>query len=48
LRLIRDRSIDEKDFGKIKRDRTREMHLWANILKDIQKNEKNVKTAIIY
>ncbi|HEX7259087.1 MAG TPA: hypothetical protein VF242_13610, partial [Nitrososphaeraceae archaeon] len=24
-----------------------EMKLWSNILKDIQKNEKNVKTAII-
>jgi DNA polymerase IV (archaeal DinB-like DNA polymerase) len=47
LRLIGDRSIDERDFGKIKRDRTKEMHLWANILKDIQKNEKNVKNAII-
>ncbi len=47
LRLIGDRSIDEGDFGKIKKDRTREMQLWANIIKDIQKNEKNVKTAII-
>jgi uncharacterized protein YecE (DUF72 family) len=47
LRVIGDRSIDERDFGKIKRDRTKEMHLWANIIKDIKKNEKNVKTAII-
>ena len=47
LRLIGDRSIDERDFGNIKRDRTSEMQLWTNILKDIQKNEKNVKTAII-
>ena len=47
LRLIGDRSINEKDFGKIKKDRTNEMQLWSNILKDIQKNEKNVKTAII-
>jgi uncharacterized protein YecE (DUF72 family) len=47
LRLIGDRSIDEKDFGKIKRDRTKEMQLWSNILKDIQKNEKNVKNAIV-
>jgi DNA polymerase IV (DinB-like DNA polymerase) len=47
LRLIGDRSINERDFGKLKKDRTKEMHLWANILKDIQKNEKNVKTAII-
>ncbi len=47
LRLIRDRSIDERDFGKIKKERTREMQLWNRILKDIQKNEKNVKTAIV-
>jgi len=47
LRLIGDRSIDERDFGKIKKDRIKEMQLWANILKDIQKNEKNVKTAIV-
>jgi uncharacterized protein YecE (DUF72 family) len=47
LRLIGDRSIDERDFGKIKKDRTKEMQLWMNKLKDIQKNEKNVKTAII-
>ena len=47
LRLIGDRSINEKDFGKIKKDRTNEMQLWSNIIKDIQKNEKYVKTAII-
>jgi len=47
LRLIGDRSIDERDFGKIKKDRTTEMQLWIKILKDIQKNEKNVATAII-
>ena len=47
LRLIGDRTIDEGDFGKIKKDRTREMQVWANIIKDIQKNEKSVKTAII-
>ena len=47
LRLIGDRSIDERYFGKIKKDRTKEMQLWANILKDIQENEKNVKTSII-
>jgi uncharacterized protein YecE (DUF72 family) len=47
LRLIGDRSINEKDFGAIKKDRIKEMQQWANILKDIQKNEKNVKTAIV-
>jgi uncharacterized protein YecE (DUF72 family) len=47
LRLIGDRSIDERDFGKIKKDRTKEMQLWINIIKDIKKNEKNIKTAIV-
>ncbi len=47
MRLIGDRSIDEGEFGKIKKDRTKEMQLWGNILKDIQKNEKDVKTAIV-
>ena len=47
LRLIGDRSIDERYFDKIKKDRTKEMQLWSNIIKDIQKNEKNIKTAII-
>jgi uncharacterized protein YecE (DUF72 family) len=47
LRLIGDRSINERDFGKIKKDRTKEMQLWTNIIKVIQMNEKNVKTAII-
>ena len=31
LRLIGDRSINEKDFGK-KKDRTNEMQLWSNII----------------
>ncbi len=47
LRLIGDRSIDERDFVKIKKDRTKEMQMWSNILKNIQNNEKDVKTAII-
>jgi DNA polymerase IV (DinB-like DNA polymerase) len=47
LRLIGERSINEIDFGTITKDRTREMQLWASIIKDVQQNEKNVKTAII-
>jgi hypothetical protein len=45
--LIGDRSIDERDFGQIKKNRTKEIQQWGNIFKDIQKNEKNVKTAIV-
>jgi uncharacterized protein YecE (DUF72 family) len=47
LRLIGDRNINERDFGKIQKNRMKEMQLWSNILKDIQKNEKNVKNAIV-
>ena len=47
LRLIGDRSINEKDFGKINKDRTKEMQLWINKLKNIETNEKSIKNAII-
>jgi DNA polymerase IV (DinB-like DNA polymerase) len=47
LRLIGDRSIDERDFGKIKKDRRKQIQLWTRIIKDIQRNEKNIQTAII-
>jgi len=47
LRLIGDRSIDERDFGKIQKDRIKEMQLWKEIFKDIQNNEKSVKTSIV-
>lgn len=47
LRLIGDRSINERDFGKINKDRTKEMQLWINKLKDIKNNEKRIKNAII-
>jgi len=30
LRFIGDRSIDEKDFGKIQKDRVMEMKKWAS------------------
>ena len=45
LRLIGDRSIDERDFGKINKERIKEMHLWTNKFKDIQKNEKMLKLS---
>ncbi|HJU58361.1 MAG TPA: hypothetical protein VJ583_01315 [Nitrososphaeraceae archaeon] len=43
MRLIGDRSIDERDFGKINKDRTKEQKLWVNKFKDIQRNEKVLK-----
>jgi hypothetical protein len=45
LRPIGDRSIDERDFGKIKKDRTKEIQLWTSIIKDIQKNEKMLRLS---
>jgi uncharacterized protein YecE (DUF72 family) len=36
VRLIGDRSIDEKDFGKIQYDRVSEMSNWANEIKNVE------------
>jgi uncharacterized protein YecE (DUF72 family) len=40
LRLIGDRSIDEKDFGKIQINRVIEMEHWASEIKKLQNNMK--------
>jgi uncharacterized protein YecE (DUF72 family) len=40
LRFIGDRSIDEKDFGKIQKDRVEEMKKWSNKLKRVIKEQK--------
>jgi uncharacterized protein YecE (DUF72 family) len=37
LRLIGDRSIDEKDFGRVQKDRLAEMEKWAMILKNARR-----------
>jgi uncharacterized protein YecE (DUF72 family) len=47
LRLIGDRGIDERDFGKIQRDRVLEMQRWVEELKSARQFEKNVKVAIV-
>ena len=39
LRFIGDRTIDEKDFGKIQRDRVMEMKKWASKVKRTIKGE---------
>lgn len=44
IRFIGDRSIDEKDFGKIQKDRTKEMKSWAVVLK---KAKKDIDLAIV-
>ena len=35
IRFIGDRSIDEKDFGKIQKDRVSEMNKWAREIKEV-------------
>jgi uncharacterized protein YecE (DUF72 family) len=45
LRFIGDRSIDEKDFGTIQKDRVNEMEYWAKELKKTQ-NDKRLKISI--
>jgi uncharacterized protein YecE (DUF72 family) len=42
LRLIGDRSIDEKDFGRILKDRSEEMEDWAENLKWYNKKESKL------
>jgi uncharacterized protein YecE (DUF72 family) len=36
LRFIGDRSIDEKDFGKIQKDKMKEMESWAKVVKKVK------------
>jgi uncharacterized protein YecE (DUF72 family) len=43
LRFIGDRSIDEKDFGKIQKDRVIEMKKWSNKLKRVIKEQKSAR-----
>ena len=45
LRLIGDRSIQEKDFGRIQIDRVLEMQKWADNIKAVQ--DERIKLAII-
>jgi uncharacterized protein YecE (DUF72 family) len=42
-RFIGDRSIDEKDFGKIQRDRLSEMNKWARRIKKVEKEKEKEK-----
>ena len=47
MRLIGDRRINEKDFGKINKDRTKEMEIWSKILEDDDRKVKDLNMAII-
>ena len=46
LRFIGDRSIQEKDFGRIQRDRVLEMEKWAENIKNVQ-DDQHIRLAII-
>jgi uncharacterized protein YecE (DUF72 family) len=47
LRLIGDRRLAEEQFGKIQIDRSEEINRWAEKIKDIKQNEKDVKIGIV-
>lgn len=47
IRFIGDRSISEKDFGTIQRDRAVEMLNWANKLKEVHQYEKDTNAALV-
>jgi uncharacterized protein YecE (DUF72 family) len=47
IRFIGDRSISEKDFGTILKDRASEMSGWANKLREVQEHEHDVKAAMV-
>lgn len=47
LRLIGDRSIHESNFGKLQRDRSLEMKVWAEKINQMRENEKSVKIGIV-
>ena len=46
LRFIGDRSIQEKDFGRIQIDRIAEMQKWAENIKNVQEHD-HMKLAIV-
>ena len=45
LRFIGDRSIQEKDFGRVQIDRVLEMQKWADNIKNVQ--DERVNLAIV-
>ncbi|TLX66093.1 MAG: DUF72 domain-containing protein [Thaumarchaeota archaeon] len=47
LRLIGDSRLAESQFGKIQIDRTEEIKKWAEKMKEVKQNEKDVRVGII-
>jgi uncharacterized protein YecE (DUF72 family) len=40
LRFIGDRSIDEKDFGRLQKDRIKELRLWSHSVQGVKNKAK--------
>ena len=47
IRFIGDRTIQEKDFGKIQKDRVSEMKKWARFLKRAREEQEKINLAIV-
>jgi uncharacterized protein YecE (DUF72 family) len=47
IRFIGDRTIQEKNFGRIQKDRTSEMRKWSRQLMKVQKEETKLNLAIV-
>lgn len=47
LRLIGDRRLSDDQFGKLQIDRTEEIRNWANKMKEVSQNEKDIKIGIV-
>jgi uncharacterized protein YecE (DUF72 family) len=47
LRLIGDRRLSDDQFGKLQIDRTEEIRNWANKIKQLKQNERDVKIGIV-
>ena len=47
VRFIGDRSIDEKDFGRIQKDRILEMNKWAEEIKKWKQKRKEEEKKLV-
>ena len=47
IRFIGDRTIQEKDFGNIQKDRVSEMKKWARFLKKAREEHRKINLAIV-
>ena len=47
IKFIGDRTIQEKDFGKIQKDRVSEMKKWTRFLKRVREEHRKINLAIV-